>query len=218
MREHGSQLAHRRGPGAFRFTDDVTSIVHAARAGDARAWSALVDRFDKTVRVVARHHRLCGADQDEAAQQTWMRLLLHIDDVRDPAALSGWLQTTARRESLRVLQAAQREVPVAEPISSDEPDLTAVEEQLLAEERREALHAALAHAPHHQRRVVRLMLEKPDITYDEVSATLDIPKGSIGPTRGRCIARLRGDRHLSTIAGPPRTGNCFQAHDANTPK
>jgi RNA polymerase sigma factor (sigma-70 family) len=213
MRKHGNEplSARRRTPTRLRSSEDLCASVHAAKAGDGHAWALIVGRFDKAIRAVARRHRLCGADQDEVAQQTWVQLRLHIDDVREPAALSGWLQTTARRESLRVLQAARRETPFAEPISFDEADETEVENHLFAGERREALYAALASAPDYQRRVVRLMLEKPDITYDEVSATLDIPKGGIGPTRARCIARLRGDRRLSILAGPPRTVRCAQA-------
>ena len=77
-----------------------------------------------------------------------------------------------------------------------------------ARERREAIRQAILRLPAHERRLVALLLREPDLTYQEVSAMLSIPKGSIGPTRGRCIARLRGDRHLlNVITGRPQPGH-----------
>jgi RNA polymerase sigma factor (sigma-70 family) len=189
---------------------DVPVLVHRAAAGEERAWRLLVERFDATIRGVARGYRLNDADRDEVAQRTWLALVRHIAQVRDHAALAGWLVTTARRECLKVLAAGERTLPMddaaGEVAAADEP----VEDRLLAEERREALHRALADVPEHQRRLMDLLLA--DADYDEVSATLGIPKGSIGPTRGRCIARLREHRALAAVANVP-TGRGLPGHD-----
>ena len=196
-----SQPTLRRTPRPLPCRDDVTALVHKAALGEERAWALLVGRFDATIRAVARRHRLSAADRDEVAQRTWLQLVRHISRVKDGAALGGWLTTTARRECLRVLEAARRDVPVDEPNVGEEADGTSMEDHILATERREALHRALDAAPAHERRLMRLLLEAPALSYDQVSAALGIPTGSIGPTRQRCIARLRGDSRLASVVG-----------------
>ena len=70
------------------------------------------------------------------------------------------------------------------------------------------MRRALDTVPEHERRLMRLLMREPAPSYDEVSAELGIPKGSIGPTRGRCVARLRGDQHLASVVhGRPRPGH-----------
>jgi RNA polymerase sigma factor (sigma-70 family) len=187
--------------------DDLRTLVHRAAAGDERAWTLLVGRFDATIRQVARRHGLTESDRDEVAQRTWCALLRHIDRVHTHPALAGWLITTARRECLRVLAAGRRERPTdtVEDRVADDP---ALDERLLAEERHRALHAAIDRVPEHERRLLRLMLSRPDLSYDEIGALLDLPKGSIGPTRGRCVARLRGDCVLvGVVHGRPAPGH-----------
>ena len=179
--------------------DELTALVHRAAAGDERAWTLLVGRFDATVRGLARRYGLCDADRDEVAQRTWMALLRHIDRLGTHPALAGWLVTTARHECLRVLRATRREQPVDEPEHVGEPDGMGVDDQLLETERRDALHRALGGVPDRERRLMELLMQEPPLSYDEISAALGIPKGSIGPTRGRCIARLRGDQHLAGV-------------------
>jgi RNA polymerase sigma factor (sigma-70 family) len=192
----------------FTRREDTSALVHRAAAGDQRAWSLLVGRFEATVRSVARRYRLSDADRDEVAQRTWLALFRHIDRLGEHPALGGWLATTARNECLRVLDAGRREQPVEEPVGDGTRDERGLDEELLAAERREALHRALAHVPAHEQRLMRFLLAQPDVSYDEVSAALAMPKGSIGPTRGRCVARLRGDTHLASVVhGRPLPGH-----------
>jgi RNA polymerase sigma factor (sigma-70 family) len=175
--------------------EDLGSLVSAAAHGDERAWSALVRRLEPAVRAVARRHRLGDADQDEVVQHTWIRLVVHIDSIRDAAALPGWLTTTARRESLRLLS-ARRDVPVEELQPAETLEAGTLDEQVLDEERRAALHCALDALPPRQRALMRTLVARPALTYDQLSAALGLPKGSIGPTRQRSLARLRRDPHL----------------------
>jgi RNA polymerase sigma factor (sigma-70 family) len=208
-REHGcNRLPRHRG-------HDVTNLVRAAASGDQHAWSALIRRYSATIRAVARRNGLSKADQDDVAQRTWLRLFQHIEHVRQPAALGAWLATVARRECLRTLAASQREVLVDEPVSADQDDLTALE-TVVRSERRAALHAAVDSLPGHERELMRTLLAKPAFSYDELSAALGIPRGSIGPTRGRSLARLRRDPHLARAIGrsagaglrQTRSGDC----------
>jgi RNA polymerase sigma factor (sigma-70 family) len=176
--------------------DDAATLLPAARAGDQRAWSLLVGRYGASIKAVARRHRLNAANQEEVAQRTWLRLVEHIDSVREPAAIGGWLTTVARNECLRVLAASKREVPVEEPLPLDVTDSTAVADELIEALRKQALHDALDALPEHQRRLLRSLLVEPNLNYHELSAQLGIPRGGIGPTRGRGLARLRRDPDL----------------------
>jgi RNA polymerase sigma factor (sigma-70 family) len=129
----------------------------------------------------------------------WLILVRHIGRLRNHPAVAGWLVTTARRECLKVLAANHRELPVDDPTASSEPEAPHIDEEMLATERSAALRRALECAPDHEQRLMWLLLREPDLSYDEISATLGIPKGSIGPTRGRCLARLRTDRRLCAV-------------------
>src|SRR5262245_6226737 len=95
---------------ASRGRDDlvVTGLVTRARNGDRRAWDALVDRYAPLVWSICRRHRLAAADAQDAAQTVWLNLVQHLDSLRDPTALPGWLATATRRECGRILRAARR--------------------------------------------------------------------------------------------------------------
>jgi RNA polymerase sigma factor (sigma-70 family) len=137
---------------------------------------------------------LCDADAEDVGQNVWLQLVDQLDKIREPAALPGWLVTVTRRECLRVLGAtrgprAARCVTGAE-IIADEQSETA-EQLLLAAERHAALREALVALPPSGQRLIGLLLEDPPVPYAEISAQLGIPIGSIGPTRRRCLEKLR---------------------------
>jgi RNA polymerase sigma factor (sigma-70 family) len=180
----------------------VERAVRAAAGGDSSAWATLIERFGARVRGVARSHGLNAHDVDDVQQATWMRLLMNIDRVREPAALGGWLETTARRESLRVLSRAKRSPVIdSDPRHEDADDRPAADEQVIDAERAAALRAGVARLPATQRGLLELMLAEPSPSYDEISAALGMPIGSIGPTRQRTLARLRGDQELARALG-----------------
>jgi len=86
----------------------VTGLVTRARNGDRQAWDALIDRYAPLVWSICRRRRLEAADAQDAAQTVWLNLVGHLDSLRDPAALPGWLATTTRRECGRILRTARR--------------------------------------------------------------------------------------------------------------
>jgi RNA polymerase sigma factor (sigma-70 family) len=174
--------------------EDLSVIVRAAAAGDERAWSRLVMRFGAVIRAVARRHRLNHADQGEVVQRTWLCLVEQIHTIRDPAAVGGWLVTTARRECLRLHRTQAREV--LEPELPVAVDRSTVDEIVIAAERAEAVHAAVARLPQRERSLLRLQLTRPALGYGEIGGAVGMPVGSIGPTRGRSLARLRRDAGL----------------------
>jgi RNA polymerase sigma factor (sigma-70 family) len=176
---------------------EPAALLAAAARGDQRAWNLLVRSQSPMIRGIARRHRLSEADQEDVVQRTWLTLFRHVDEVRDPAALAGWLATTARRECLGVLAASKREILVDEPSRVDDADAAPIDETVIQRERQAALHVALNSLPCHQRELMLTLLAKPAATYDQLSVALGIPRGSIGPTRQRCIARLRRNAHLA---------------------
>jgi RNA polymerase sigma factor (sigma-70 family) len=172
----------------------VTGLVTRARNGDARAWDALVERYAPLIWSICRRHRLSDADARDVGQSVWLRLVDQLGTIRDPAALPGWLATTTRRECGRVLCVARGPLaatylPDAETLP-DEHAATA-EQELLAAERHAALRGALLDLPLDCQRLIALLAADPPVPYAEISTRLGIPVGSIGPTRQRCLDKLR---------------------------
>lgn len=185
--------------------DAVAAQVLAAADGDQEAFDGLVDRYAGLVWSVLRSYQLRAADAEDAFQTTWLRLVEHLDRIREPRAVGGWLATTARHEAWRLIRRADR----SRPVPDDELDV--VDEvggdqapvAVLEMERDDELWAAFRSLEGRCRQLLRVLLADPAPSYEEVSAALDLPIGSIGPTRGRCLARLRRDLEARGISGEP---------------
>jgi RNA polymerase sigma factor (sigma-70 family) len=181
--------------------DDITELVQAATEGDEDAWSRLVERYLPLVRSVIRWHGLSGQDAEDVSQILWLRLIEHLKDIREPRALPGWIKTTTRNECMQVLKSGQRTVPVGaavepQPVALAAPD---PDEDLLRAERHQALLAALAELPDHQRELLILLAADPPLSYAEISRKLGIRIGSIGPTRARALSRLRESPAIAAL-------------------
>jgi RNA polymerase sigma factor (sigma-70 family) len=167
--------------------------VARAADGDQRAWDTIVERYSGLVWSICRACGLSTADAAEVSQTTWLRLVQHLPSIRDPERLGSWLSMTARREAWRIHRQSTRVVPVEamDVHERDEPSDDEVDRGLLDAERRDALRAAFLSLPSRCQQVLRLLMNDPAPSYVEVAAALDMPVGSIGPTRGRCLACLR---------------------------
>jgi RNA polymerase sigma factor (sigma-70 family) len=187
---------HRRDP-------ELVATVQAARAGDADAWTRLVQRFDPGLRHVARSYRLSPADVDEVVQATWLYLLETIERIREPAAIVAWLVTVTRRNALRRRQTHTRELLSDDPRLGDRPDCDAPEADVLADERRAVLTGAIAALPDRHRRLVTALLTQPTLDYRQLGELLSMPVGSIGPSRARAFARLARDAQLRAVSDLP---------------
>lgn len=172
----------------------ITWLVDAAATGDERAWREIVDRYAPLLASVIRRFRLTTAETQDVAQTVWLRLVEHLGSLREPRALPKWIITTGKRECLRYLSSRQRTVPYdpldpswsAAPAEDDEPVA-----ELLRAERHEALLAGMAELPARQRELLLLLVADPPLSYAQISQRTGIPPGSIGPTRGRALERLR---------------------------
>ena len=188
---------------ASRGRDDavVTGLVTRARNGERQAWDALVERYAPLIWSICRRHRLEAADAEDAAQNIWLKLVDHLDNIRDPAALPGWLATTTRRECSRILRTARRPRDAGHALAAGViPDnhAQAAEQDLLAAERHAALREAFGQLPPGCQQLLALLIEDPALSYAEISARLGVPAGSIGPSRRRCLDKLR--RHPAITA------------------
>jgi RNA polymerase sigma factor (sigma-70 family) len=184
------RLAARRGE------RDTATLVEAASAGEPQAWRELIDRYAVLIRSVARSHRLCDADAEDVAQLTWLRAVEHIGRLHDPDRFGAWVGTTARHECLRVLHGRKRVVPTSDEVSNPMfATFVDQDEVELAAERRAAVRQALNVLPDKQRTLLTLLHSEREPSYDAISAELGMPVGSIGPTRGRALERLRKEIH-----------------------
>ena len=178
----------------------VTDLVTRAMNGDEQAWDALVERYTPLVWSICRRHRLGDADADDVGQSVWLQLTAQLDKVRDPAALPGWLATTTRRECVRVVEAARRSQAsgyVLESIPDEQMGMA--EHELLVAERHAALREAFTRLPPCCQWLIALLIEDPPVPYAQISARLGIPAGSIGPSRGRCLEKLRRDPAIAAL-------------------
>ena len=171
----------------------VGDLVSRAREGDQRAWDDLVERYLGMVHAICRGHRLGGDDSADVNQVVWLRLVEHLDRIRTPDAVGGWIAATTRNECLRVLRTSGRLVPTGDEASLDGADVrdVGIDTGLLVYERDRALMTAFGRLGDRCQQLLRLLMADPAPGYDEVAAALDMPVGSIGPTRGRCLAQLR---------------------------
>ena len=182
---------------------ELSALVREAATGDAIALSKLVARFDRVLRGIARSYRLSTWDVDDVIQATWLQFVQHGRTLREPAAVSGWLVTTARRQCLRLLQRHVREEPTDDPAQRDAGGYAEPQGELLAAERRAVLLRALAELPRRQRELMTVLTANPELSYEEVAQRLSMPIGSIGPTRVRSLERLRRSSELRALHATP---------------
>jgi RNA polymerase sigma factor (sigma-70 family) len=188
---------------------DTAALVTRVRSGDQAAWTALTDRYSSLLWSVARGMRLSHADAADAVQTTWLRLVESLDNLREPERLGAWLATTIRREALATLRRSVRSRPSGLPAWEDIPaGGDPLDAALLREERDVALWQAFGRLSPRCQALLRVLIADPAPSYAEVAAALDIPVGSIGPTRQRCLGVLRTVMtSVADLPGAPPAGN-----------
>jgi RNA polymerase sigma factor (sigma-70 family) len=171
----------------------VGLLVEAAADGDQDAWNALVERFASTVWAIARGHRLNSGDAADVFQTTWLRLLENLTRIDQPERVGAWLATTARRECLRVIRLAGRQVASGDDLEVlPEPATSqSLDGQMLEEERKRVVNELVDQLPMRSQFLLRLLSADSPLSYREISAALSMPIGSIGPTRARALDQLR---------------------------
>jgi RNA polymerase sigma factor (sigma-70 family) len=171
-------------------------LVRRALAGEQAAWDQLVARLQRVAWRAIGGFDLSAEDRKDAFAGTFFRLYERLGTIREPAKLPGWVATTARNEVLALLRARRRDTP----IDLDDQHLPPVEPEparhLLDLELHEALQRGLARLSSACQQLLHLLTVDPPLSYAEVGTLLDLPHGSIGPTRQRCLDRLRATPEL----------------------
>jgi RNA polymerase sigma factor (sigma-70 family) len=187
--------------------DDPTVIALVGRAagGDQAAWDELIERYAPLVWSICARYRLSRPDIDDVGQTVWLLLVEHIETLRDPAALPGWLATTTRNECLKIQRAARRNdldgLPPEDQLPAADSDAM-IEQEVMRAERNAAFLAAWRELSEECHRLLTLLVADPPLGYKQISERLLLPIGSIGPTRGRCLDRLRRSPHLAGLLSP----------------
>ena len=169
----------------------VAALVEGAARSEADAWEALVRRLGKMVAAIARSHGLNEADVADIAQTVWLRLLEHIDSIRNPERVAGWLATTTRNECMRVWRQRNKVTLLADPNLLDLlADESEPEAKIDTHDRDVQLRAAVATLPTQHQAILGMLMADPAPSYLQVAGELNIPVGSIGPNRQRCLRNL----------------------------
>ncbi len=165
-------------------------LLSLAAEGDQAAWNELVERFSQMVWSIARSFRLDEATAKDVTQTVWLRLVENLHRIDDPERLPGWLATTCRREALRVKGLRERTVPT--DFQYDIPDESpSLESMLVEDEEAREVVAAFGTLSEDCQQLLRLLTTEPPLSYEEISEIVDRPIGSLGPTRSRCLERLK---------------------------
>ena len=171
----------------------VAILVEKARQSDAGAWEELVARFGGMIAATGRRYRLTPSDVSELQQTTWLRLVENLHRIEQPERVGGWLATTARRESLQLLRRAGKYHSGADQMLANMPDkhLPDPDARPIAEERETVLRAGWGRLKPRCQELLSLLISDDPVGYKDLSKLLQMPVGSIGPTRARCLEHLR---------------------------
>lgn len=166
-------------------------LIRACLRGDGRAWESLLERYERLIYSIPRRYGMSEHDAAEVFQNVCITLLEQLDRLRDHEKLGAWLVTTTRRECWRQWRKAEptmQDGPVTSPAAPDESP-----EEVVAEyEEYTRVRAALERLADGCRNLLWLLYYDPEQpSYADIANRLHIPVGSIGPTRARCLEKLR---------------------------
>ncbi|MGE5827022.1 MAG: RNA polymerase sigma factor [Micromonosporaceae bacterium] len=174
-------------------------LLRRASQRDQAAWDALVSRFGQLVLHTARRVGLNSSDAADVVQLTWLRLLEHVHQIREPERLPAWLAATARREGLRVAIASKRHVLCADPAAEQDRRTAVIDVYPVDGDYEPAVEEALASLPSRYQTLLRLLMSDSHLSYTEIARVMRLPIGSIGPMRMRALQMMRRSLALTCI-------------------
>jgi RNA polymerase sigma factor (sigma-70 family) len=183
---------------------------------------AIIDRYQSLINRISRRHQLTPNDAHDVSQYVWMQLVNHIDNLRDTSALPGWISATTTHRCYEILRTCKRLISM-DPLATGLFDLIniterkiasvggfGVDDDLLRTERRRAIRQGLSELTKTQQQLLLLLVADPLIPYSEISQRMNLPIGSIGPTRARLLKKLRQSMAVRRLAEDPE-GKVFAA-------
>jgi RNA polymerase sigma factor (sigma-70 family) len=170
----------------------LARCLERAREGELSTLDEAVRELNPLLWQVARAQGLPAEEASDVVQTTWLELLRYVRAIRSPQALTAWLVTTARREAWRVRASSRaRAYEVVDSLESRADEGPGLDERLLTEERNRVLLRHFHRLSEQCRELLGIVAEVDRPDYSVVAEALGMPRGSIGPTRGRCLAKLR---------------------------
>jgi RNA polymerase sigma factor (sigma-70 family) len=168
-------------------------LILGCREGDSAAWQALLDRYERLVFSIPLNYGLSREDAADIAQLTFSILIQSLDTLREDSSLGAWLATVARRHTWRLMERNRREGTGAQRDLAESATLLGRnEEEIERWELLEWLNEGLSLVSEACRRLLQALYFDPQQpSYAEVAEHLNMPVGSIGPTRARCLKSLR---------------------------
>jgi RNA polymerase sigma factor (sigma-70 family) len=170
--------------------DELVEMIRGGGAPREAAWSDMLRRYTPKMFGVARSFDIDDATAEDLVQTAWLRFLERSGQLRDTSSVGPWLCMIVRNEARRLVT-RRRAIPVADGWETRPADTAAPATGLIATEQAVALRSAFARLGDDCRQLLSLMLADPPLSYDEIAAALDRPRGSLGPSRQRCLEHLR---------------------------
>jgi RNA polymerase sigma factor (sigma-70 family) len=169
---------------------ELLTVLRTGGCDRRRAWSVLVARHSRKMYAVARSFAVDAGTAEDLVQTAWLRLLERVEQLRDPAAVGAWLCTVVRNEARRLVT-RRREIPSVLVLEQRPDHSDPCDHWLIRDERAKALRLAFANLNGPCRQLLQLLLAEPSLSYDELAAATGRPRGSLGPSRRRCLQHLR---------------------------
>jgi RNA polymerase sigma factor (sigma-70 family) len=194
----------------MRDDPSVIALVERAVNSDQDAWNDIVERYAPLVWSICTRYRLNDQDIEDVGQTVWLLLVEHLGELREPAALPGWLATATHRECQRALTTARKTEGAGTKLDDAlfVVDGAVIEQEILTAERNATLRLALRELQPRCQQLLAMLISDPPHSYAEISAALQIPMGSIGPQRSRCLEHLRRSAALARLnAGEMRVNS-----------
>lgn len=194
----GQHITRGSGPCGQIVTEDHAALLERARCQDQAAFGELVRRFTPLVESTARRRCVRAAEVDDVVQEVWIALFRHLDAIHSPACLPGWL----RRVALNFAAGAERRdrsilmADTPEPMTETDDDPMRV---AIVDARRTNVRRAISRLPEPDQALLNLLMLDSHPNYRVVSIRVGRPIGSLGPTRGRLLRRLRNDPDIISV-------------------
>jgi RNA polymerase sigma factor (sigma-70 family) len=180
---------------------DIHEVVRAAAEGDEVAWGELVERYAGLIWSVVRRFHFEEEDAADVVQNTWLRLTAHLGAIRNPEALPKWLAVTTRHECIKLSRWRRDQATVTDDVERPSED-PGPADRLVSREVLRTLRVAMTTLPHRDVRLLTLLMQSSRPRYAEIASALDMPIGSLGPSRSRALGRLRAALVALDVTSP----------------
>jgi RNA polymerase sigma factor (sigma-70 family) len=173
-----------------------TALIEASRNGDSHAWQQLVERYQRLIYTIPRRAGFDESHAGEIFQRVFAKLVANIHRIEQPERIQAWLVTTAKRETLRMVDKEKRFATTSHDLSEQEslPDtLTPVPDEVVEQlEEQNQVRLAVEQIGDKCRRLLTLLFYQSEpLAYSDIAHELGIAEGSIGPTRARCLQKVQ---------------------------